>query len=227
MRILIAEDDPLLGEGLSMGLRQMGYTVDWVSDGLAAERALQSEEDSIDALILDLGLPKRDGLTLLDRLRRSGSSLPVLILTARDTVEERISGLDRGADDYVVKPFDLMEVSARLRAITRRREGRSSPQIEYGPLVLDQASRAVSLRGESIALSSQEMAVLEALLSNTGRILTRQQLESSLYGWEEGAESNALEVYIHHLRKKLGKTLIRTVRGIGYTIPDKWQDDGR
>jgi two-component system response regulator QseB len=226
MRILIAEDDTLLGEALSMGLRHMGYTVDWVRDGLAAEHALQSEQDSLDALILDLGLPRRDGLTILDRLRRSGSTLPVLILTARDTVEERISGLDTGADDYVVKPFDLMEVSARLRAITRRHAGRSSPRIEYGPMILDQASRVVSMHGESIGLSSQEMAVLEALLSNTGRILSRQQLESSLYGWEEGAESNALEVYIHHLRKKLGKSLIRTVRGVGYTIPDTWQDDG-
>ena len=225
MRILIAEDDPLLGEALSMGLREMGYRVDWVRDGPAAEHALQSEKDSLDALVLDLGLPRRDGLTILDRLRRSGS-LPVLILTARDTVKERIAGLDTGADDYVVKPFDLMEVSARLRAITRRRAGRSSPRIEYGPMVLDQASRTVTLHGESIGLSSQEMAVLEALLSNTGRILSRQQLESSLYGWEEGAESNALEVYIHHLRKKLGKSLIRTVRGIGYTIPDRWQDDG-
>jgi DNA-binding response OmpR family regulator len=142
-------------------------------------------------------------------------------------VDERIAGLDTGGDDYVVKPFDLMEVSARLRAITRRREGRSNPQIEYGPLILDQAGRTVSLHGELIPLSPQEMAVLEALLSNTGRILSRQQLESSLYGWEEGAESNALEVYVHHLRKKLGKSLIKTVRGVGYTIPDQWQDDGR
>jgi DNA-binding response OmpR family regulator len=227
MRILLAEDDPLLGEGLSMGLRQLGYTVDWLSDGLAVERALQSEQDSLDALILDLGLPGRDGLTILHQLRRSGSTLPVLILTARDTVDERIAGLDTGGDDYVVKPFDLMEVSARLRAITRRREGRSNPQIEYGPLILDQAGRTVSLHGELIPLSPQEMAVLEALLSNTGRILSRQQLESSLYGWEEGAESNALEVYVHHLRKKLGKSLIKTVRGVGYTIPDQWQDDGR
>ena len=168
MRILIAEDDPLLGEALSMGLREMGYRVDWVRDGPAAEHALQSEKDSLDALVLDLGLPRRDGLTILDRLRRSGSTLPVLILTARDTVKERIAGLDTGADDYVVKPFDLMEVSARLRAITRRRAGRSSPRIEYGPMVLDQASRTVTLHGESIGLSSQEMAVLAAKAPEAG-----------------------------------------------------------
>jgi DNA-binding response OmpR family regulator len=226
MRILVAEDDTLLGKGLSMGLRQMGHTVDWVSDGLAAERALQSEQESLDALILDLGLPNRDGLAVLERLRRSGSDLPVLILTARDTVDERIKGLDKGADDYVVKPFDLMEVSARLRAISRRREGRSNPPIEYGPLTLDQASRTVTLHGGPVSLSTQETSVLESLLINSGRILSRQQLESSLYGWEEGAESNALEVYIHHLRKKLGKSLIKTVRGVGYTIPGEWRDDG-
>lgn len=224
MRILLAEDDPLLGEGLSMGLRQMGHTVDWVGDGLSAEHALEGE--ALDALILDLGLPNRDGMTVLRKLRRAGSNLPVLILTARDAVDDRIAGLDSGADDYVLKPFDLLELSARLRAITRRREGRANPHVELGPLALDPASRSATLNGRPIALSNHEYSVLEALLANAGRILSRGQLESSLYGWEEGAESNALEVHIHHLRKKLGKTLIKTARGVGYIVPKEWNGNG-
>jgi DNA-binding response OmpR family regulator len=217
MRILLAEDDPLLGEGLSSGLRQLGYTVDWVRDGIAAEQALTTAD--VDALVLDLGLSRQDGLTLLRKLRQSDRNLPVLVLTARDTVDDRIAGLDQGADDYVVKPFDLMEVAARLRAITRRREGRANPVIQYGELVVDPAARTVTLRGEPVNISGNEFSVLEALLNNAGRILSREQLEESLYGWDEGVESNAMEVYIHHLRKKLGKELIRTVRGVGYTIP--------
>jgi DNA-binding response OmpR family regulator len=217
MRILLAEDDPLLGEGLSSGLRQLGYTVDWVQDGIAAEQALATED--VDALVLDLGLPRQDGLTLLRKLRQSDRNLPVLVLTARDTVDDRITGLDQGADDYVIKPFDLMEVAARLRAITRRREGRANPVIQYGELVVDPAARTVTLRGKPVTVSGNEFSVLEALLSNAGRILSREQLEETLYGWDEGVESNAMEVYIHHLRKKLGKELIRTVRGVGYTIP--------
>jgi two-component system response regulator QseB len=217
MRILLAEDDPLLGEGLCTGLRRLGYTVDWVRDGIAAKHALATE--GLDALVLDLGLPQQDGLTLLRNLRKSGRDLPVLVLTARDTVDDRISGLDQGADDYMIKPFDLMEVAARLRAITRRREGRSNPVIQYGELVVDPAARTVTLSGESVNTSGNEFSVLEALLSNAGRIVSREQLEEALYGWDEGVESNAMEVYIHHLRKKLGKDLIRTVRGIGYTIP--------
>jgi DNA-binding response OmpR family regulator len=217
MRILLAEDDPLLGEGLSSGLRQLGYTVDWVQDGIAAEQALNTED--VDALVLDLGLPRQDGLTLLRKLRQSDRNLPVLVLTARDTVDDRITGLDQGADDYVIKPFDLMEVAARLRAITRRREGRANPVIQYGELVVDPAARTVTLRGKPVTVSGNEFSVLEALLSNAGRILSREQLEETLYGWDEGVESNAMEVYIHHLRKKLGKELIRTVRGVGYTIP--------
>lgn len=217
MRILLAEDDPLLGDGLRAGLRQLGYTVDWVRDGKAAEHSLATEE--LDALVLDLGLPRQDGLTLLQTLRRSGSDLPVLVLTARDTVHERIEGLDSGADDYLVKPFDLLEVGARLRAITRRRGGRADPVIEYHELTLDPASRSVTRNGIPITLGGSEFALLEALLSHVGRILTRERLEQLLYGWEEGVESNAIEVYIHHLRKKLGKDLIRTVRGVGYSIP--------
>ena len=216
MRILLAEDDRYLGEGLTLGLKQLGHTVDWVLDGAAAEQALLSE--NLDALILDLGLPKRDGLHLLRKLRDDGLDLPVLVLTARDTVEDRIQGLDMGADDYVVKPFDLLEVNARLRAISRRREGRSAPVINFADMVLDPAARTLFKAGEEIKLGANEFAVLETLLTHQGRIMSRRSLEESLYGWEEGVESNAVEVYIHHLRKKLGKDLIKTVRGVGYTI---------
>ncbi|MEJ2691545.1 MAG: response regulator [Candidatus Thiodiazotropha sp.] len=216
MRILLAEDDRQLGEGLALGLKELGHTVDWVQDGLAVKQALDSE--SLDALILDLGLPLIDGLTLLKQLRKNRQDLPVLVLTARDTTESRIEGLDLGADDYVVKPFDLMELNARLRAITRRREGRAAPLIEHGELTLDPASREVTLAGSPITLSTYEYAVLEVLVTHAGRILSRQFLEESLYGWDEGVESNAIEVYIHHLRKKLGKSFIRTVRGVGYSV---------
>ncbi|MGD8914577.1 MAG: response regulator [Candidatus Thiodiazotropha sp.] len=216
MRILLAEDDRQLGEGLVFGLKQLGHTVDWVQDGAAAQQALDSE--SLDVLILDLGLPMVDGLTILKQLRAGKRDLPVLVLTARDTLDSRIEGLDLGADDYVVKPFDLLEVNARLRAITRRREGRAAPLIEHGALLLNPASREVILDGQPVTLSSYEYALLETLVTNSGRILSRQFLEESLYGWDEGVESNALEVYIHHLRKKLGKTLIKTVRGVGYSI---------
>jgi len=217
MRVLLAEDDQLLGEGLSTGLQKLGYTVDWVRDGVAAEQAMATEH--LDALILDLGLPRQDGLEVLRKLRSSNNDLPVLVLTARDTVEDRITGLDHGADDYLIKPFDLMEVAARLRSITRRRAGRATAVVEHGGLIVDPAARTVVQDGESLALGNSEFAVLEALLNNCGRVLSREQLEESLYGWEEGVESNAMEVYIHHLRKKLGKELIQTVRGVGYTIP--------
>jgi DNA-binding response OmpR family regulator len=216
MRILLAEDDPQLGEGLSLGLRELGHTVDWVRDGLSAQQATDTE--NLDALILDLGLPGKDGLEVLKHIRSGEKSLPVLVLTARDSVENRIEGLDLGADDYVVKPFDLLEVDARLRAISRRREGRADPQIVYGDLILNPATREVTKAGEPVILGSHEFAILESLLNNTGRILSRRSLEENLYGWDEGVESNAVEVYIHHLRKKLDKSLIRTVRGVGYTI---------
>jgi DNA-binding response OmpR family regulator len=216
MRILLAEDDPHLGEGLSLGLRELGHTVDWVRDGLSAQQATDTE--NLDALILDLGLPGKDGLEVLKHIRSGEKSLPVLVLTARDSVENRIEGLDLGADDYVVKPFDLLEVDARLRAISRRSEGRAEPQIVYGDLTLNPATREVTKAGEPVTLGSHEFAILESLLNNTGRILSRRSLEENLYGWDEGVESNAVEVYIHHLRKKLDKSLIRTVRGVGYTI---------
>jgi two-component system, OmpR family, response regulator QseB len=219
MRIVLAEDDQHLGEGLSLGLRQLGHTVDWVIDGSEAEQAIFSE--NIDALILDLGLPKQDGLEVLKKIRATGDDLPVLVLTARDTIEDRIQGLDMGADDYVVKPFDLMEVDARLRAICRRREGRAAPVITFADLVLDPASRSLRKAGEEIQLGANEFAVLESLITHQGRIMSRQALEESLYGWDEGVESNAVEVYIHHIRKKLGKDLIKTIRGVGYMIQKK------
>ncbi len=217
MRVLLAEDDADLGHGLSAGLEQLGFNVDWVEDGIAAEHAARGAE-GIDILVLDLGLPRQDGLTVLKNLRNNGSELPILILTARDAVEDRVQGLDYGADDYLVKPFDLHELAARLRAILRRRSGRASPEIRHGNLVLDTASHVVKLNDEPVALSLHEYSILEYLLNHAGQVLSKQQIESSLYGWSEGVESNAVEVHVHHLRKKLGKDLIRTIRGLGYSI---------
>jgi DNA-binding response OmpR family regulator len=191
--------------------------VDWLRDGGQAASALQDEEPDI--LVLDLGLPGKEGLTVLKELRARDSSLPVLILTARDTVEDRIAGLDFGADDYLVKPFDLGELSARLRAISRRRGGRASPLIQYGDMVFDPAACTVSVDGAEVNLSAKAMAILEALLERPGMPLSRERLEQIVYGWGEGVESNAVEVHIHHLRKKLGKDRIRTIRGLGYMMP--------
>jgi len=217
MRVLLVEDDELLGSALQAGLVQAGYDVDWVRDGIAAEQSLSFAGH--DLLVLDLGLPRKDGLSLLRELRLRGSTLPVLILTARDAVEERVRGLDLGADDYMIKPFDLEELAARLRAIARRRAGRSSPLIRYGALEFDPAARSLSLDGEVVSLHAKEIAILEALLESQGRALSRERLEQLLYGWGEGVESNTVEVHVHHLRKKLGKDLIRTIRGVGYMIP--------
>jgi DNA-binding response OmpR family regulator len=217
MRLLLVEDDVLLGDGIKAGLEQAGYAVDWLRDGVSAANALAS--DRFDALILDLGLPRHDGMAVLRGLRRADSDLPVLILTARDTVAERVAGLDAGADDYLVKPFDLDELAARLRAIVRRRTGRAAPLIRHGDLVLDPASRAIRLAGELVELGTREFAILQTLLENAGQVLSRERLEESLYGWNEGVESNAIEVFVHHLRRKLGRELIRTVRGVGYYIP--------
>lgn len=217
MRVLLVEDDELLGSAVQEGLEQSGYMVDWLRDGGQAASALQDEEPDI--LVLDLGLPGKEGLTVLKELRARDSSLPVLILTARDTVEDRIAGLDFGADDYLVKPFDLGELSARLRAISRRRGGRASPLIQYGDMVFDPAARTVSVDGAEVNLSAKAMAILEALLERPGMPLSRERLEQIVYGWGEGVESNAVEVHIHHLRKKLGKDRIRTIRGLGYMMP--------
>ncbi len=213
----MVEDDALLGSAVKAGLEQTGYTVDWLRDGRQAKSALLGDEP--DLLVLDLGLPGQDGLSLLRELRARGSDLPVLILTARDTVEDRIAGLDVGADDYLVKPFDLGELGARLRAIVRRRHGRAAPTIRHGDLVFDPAARTVSIDGQLVTLSAKALAILEALLERPGMPLSRERLEQILYGWGEGVESNAVEVYIHQLRKRLGKDLIRTIRGVGYMVP--------
>ncbi|MCB1734680.1 MAG: response regulator [Gammaproteobacteria bacterium] len=217
MRVLLVEDDALLGDGVRAGLTQHGYTVDWVRDGVAAELALRDED--FDLAVLDLGLPRQDGLAVLRKLRAAGKDTPVLILTARDTVADRVAGLDAGADDYLIKPFDLDELSARLRALTRRRAGRTSSVIRYQDLELDPAARSLTQSGQAVILTARELAIFEALMNNIGRALSKERLEEALYGWDEGVESNAIEVHIHHLRKKLGKERIKTVRGIGYLLP--------
>lgn len=216
MRILLIEDDPQLGDGLTVGLRQAGFAVDWVRDGQSADDALRTED--FDLLVLDLGLPRLSGMEVLQRARKRGQSMPVLILTARDVTGDKVSGLDAGADDYLVKPVDLDELSARIRALSRRSAGRAAPLLVHGRISLDPAAHEVTLDGQAVELSSREFSLLQMLLESAGRVLTRSQLEQSLYGWREEPDSNALEVHIHHLRKKLGSDLIRTLRGVGYTI---------
>jgi len=217
MRLLVVEDDAMIGNSLRSGLRQDGYSVDWVRDGAAAE--LATAATAYDAILLDLGLPGRSGLELLARWRRQQNPVPVLIITARDSVADRVLGLDTGADDYLVKPFDLDELSARLRALLRRRAGRATPLIENGPLTLDPASHEVRLAGNEISLSAREFGILHALMEAPGVPLSRSQLEDRLYGWQEEIGSNAVEVHIHALRRKLGSDWIRNVRGVGYMVP--------
>ena len=214
---MVVEDDAMIGNGIRTGLRQEGYTVDWVRDGAAAE--LATATTAYDAILLDLGLPGRSGLELLGHWRKQNNPVPVLIVTARDAVADRVRGLDSGADDYLVKPFDLDELAARLRALLRRRSGRATPLIEIGPLTLDPASHEVHLDGAAINLSAREFGVLHALLENPGVPLSRSQIEDRLYGWEEEIGSNAVEVHIHALRRKLGSDWIRNVRGVGYMVP--------
>jgi two-component system OmpR family response regulator/two-component system response regulator QseB len=218
MRILLAEDDALLGDGLRAGLRQQGFVVDWVRDGLAAERELRAEGQPYAAAVLDLGLPLKDGLDVLAGLRSDKISLPVLVLTARDAVPDRIRGLDLGADDYVIKPIDLHELGARLRALLRRSHGQAQELLRVQDLLLDPAARTVQ-RGETpIPLSTREFDLLQVLMLAAGRVLSREQLEQQLYSWGQEVESNAIEVHIHHLRRKLGSELIQTVRGVGYVL---------
>ncbi len=220
MRVLLVEDDRMIAEGVRKGLRRDGWAVDWVADGVAALDALAMavEIEPYDLMLLDLGLPKRDGLEVLRSVRAQEMDLPVLILTARDAVADRVKGLDTGADDYLVKPFDLDELGARMRALLRRRVGRSSAVVRHGPLTLDPATHEVALDGNPVALSAREFALLEALLARPGAVLSKSQLEEKMYGWGEEIGSNTVEVYIHALRKKLGAELIRNVRGLGYTI---------
>ena len=217
MRLLLVEDDPALGEGIRVALKPEGYTVDWVQDGRSALHALTHER--FDLAILDLGLPDMDGLDVLRRLRERQQAVPVLVLTARDATSDRIKGLDAGADDYLIKPFEVGELTARLRALLRRSFGRPQPVLEHGGVRLDPVSQEVSCRGEVVTLQRKEFLLLHQLMSQPGRVLTRDRLEEVLYGWSESAaESNALEVHIHHLRRKLYPELIRTVRGVGYRI---------
>ena len=217
MRVLVVEDDALLGDAIQAGLRQHGFVADWVRDGAAADRAI--EDGAFAAVVLDLGLPRRSGLEVLARLRARKDAVPVLILTARDTVEDRIGGLDAGADDYLVKPFDLGELAARLRALSRRAAGSPSPALRVGSLSLDPATREVRWRGEACTLSRKEFALLHAFMRRPGAVLTRAQLEEALYGWGEEVESNAVEVHLHHLRRKLDPGVVQTLRGVGYVMP--------
>jgi len=216
MRILVAEDDALLGDALQSGLRQRGFDVDWVRDGVAASLALDSEPFA--AVVLDLGLPRQDGLAVLGRLRGRGDRAPVLVLTARDAIEDRVVGLDSGADDYVVKPVDLDELAARLRALVRRARGEPSPVLEVGDLAIDPAARTVRFRGRPVDLKAREFNLLHEFARHAGRVLTREQIEQRLYAWGEEVESNAIDVHIHHLRRKLAPEVIRTVRGVGYVL---------
>jgi len=216
MRILLVEDDSLLGDGLRVGLGQDDHTVDWVRDGAAADAALRADRFAL--VILDLGLPRLGGLDVLRALRGRGDTTPVLILTARDAVNDRISGLDAGADDYLVKPFDLGELKARIRALVRRAAGRGSSEIRHRDLVLDPTAHTVAKDGNPVELSRTEFAVLHELMQNAGRVLSRERLEASLYGFGGEIDSNAVEVYVHRLRRKLGAGLIKTIRGVGYLV---------
>lgn len=217
MRLLLVEDDPMIGESMEEALRADDYAVDWARDGRSADLAMQSQ--SYDLVLLDLGLPRMAGLELLRKFRRSGGDAPVLIVTAREATAARVEGLDAGADDYLVKPFDLDELLARIRALLRRRNGRTQPVVEHGRLVLDASTHEVTLDGRPLRLPAREFALLRALLDKPGQVLSRAQLEEKIYGWGDEIESNAIDVYIHHLRKKLGAEFILNVRGVGYKVP--------
>ncbi len=219
MRILLVEDDPMIGKTLQSALQQDDYAVDWVRDGQAAKLALDTAQDAYALVLLDLGLPRKSGLDLLKEVRGAGNRVRVLIVTARDAVSDRVAGLDAGADDYLVKPFSLDELAARMRALLRRDITREDNVLRNGDLTLDRASRQVTRDGKPVELSVREFALLDTLLERAGSALSRTQLEERLYGWGEEVESNAVEVHVHNLRKKLGADAIRTVRGVGYLIP--------
>ena len=225
MRLLLVEDDAMIGASVRAGLRQDGFAIDWVTDGEAAEHAFAVGAATYDLVLLDLGLPKKGGLDVLRSLRARGHDVPVLIMTARDAVVDRVAGLDAGADDYLVKPFDLDELAARVRALHRRRGGRAEALLRHGwgddTITLDPARREVRHNDQPVALSTREFAVLEALLQRPGAVLSRAQLEEKVYGWDEEPGSNTIEVYVHGLRKKLGAGLIRNVRGVGYAIAQR------
>jgi len=217
MHVLVVEDDRLLGDALQAGLRDRGFAVDWVRDGIAADTLLRT--GNFAAVVLDLGLPRRSGLDLLKQLRARGQSVPVLVLTGRDAIDDRVTGLDAGADDYVVKPAAIAELAARLRALVRRAHGAGSEELVIGDLSLDGSTRKVSYRGREVELNAREFDLLRELMLNCGRVLTREQLEQSLYDGDGAVESNTIEVFIHHLRRKLAPEVIRTIRGVGYVLP--------
>jgi two-component system response regulator QseB len=217
MRILLVEDDLMVGESIRLGLKKHGFAVDWVTTGTAAESALAAR--SHDLVLLDLGLPRKSGIEILRSLRATGDNIPVLIITARDAVADRILGLDSGADDYLVKPFDLGELAARARALARRRGGNAAPQLKNGDLTLDLSTREVTYKGKVFSLPSRELTLLHALMERPGQILSIRQLEERLYGWEESVESNTVEVRVHHIRRRLGADVIANVRGVGYMVP--------
>lgn len=216
MRLLLVEDDELLGDAVKTGLTQFGYIVEWLKDGEAARTVLKSE--AFELIILDLGLPKLSGLSLLQWIRGEGKNVPVIILTARDSIEDRVKGLDSGSDDYLIKPFDLNELSARVRALVRRSQGRADTLLTYKNIALDPAAHSVYVDEVMVNLPRREFSLLQKLLENCGQVLSREQLMQSIYGWDEDVDSNALEVHIHNLRKKLDANFIRTIRGIGYMI---------
>jgi len=218
MRLLLVEDDEILGDGLVEGLKMEGYAVDWLTNGKLADEALKI--NSYELIVLDLNLPDMEGLDILRALRGRKDETPVMVLTAKDTVPDRVMGLDSGADDFVIKPFELDEVCARLRALARRNEGRSVPNIEYKGIVLDPASHQVTWNNEKVDLSQKEFEILSFLMGNIGRVISRARLEESMYSWDSDVESNTVEVHIHHLRKKLDPSIIRTVRGVGYIIDE-------
>lgn len=217
MRLLLVEDDAMIGEAVEDLLRTEHYAVDWVTDGESADTALRTQ--TYDLVLLDLGLPKRDGLSVLREMRARKDRCPVLIATARDSIQQRIEGLDAGADDYVLKPYDLDELLARIRALLRRAAGRAEPVYEHEGVSIDPSTREVTVNGESVILTAREWAVLEPLIATPGTVLSRARLEEKLYGWNEEISSNAVEVYVHGLRRKLGPELIRNVRGLGYMVP--------
>ncbi len=222
MRLLLVEDDTMIGEALLDLLRAERHAVDWVRDGDMADTALRAQ--GYDLVLLDLGLPRRDGLEVLRAMRARKDRTPVLVATARDAVADRIAGLDAGADDYVLKPYDLDELLARIRALVRRAAGRAEPVYEHGTVSLNPATREASVKGEPVQLSAREWSVLEPLIARPGMVLSRAQLEEKLYGWKDEISSNAVEVYIHGLRKKLGAELIQTVRGLGYCVPKEGKE---
>jgi len=216
MRLLLVEDDDLIGDAIKTGLKQHKYTVDWVKDGNSAVLALKNE--TFDVVILDIGLPLRSGIEVLKDVRGLGITTPVLVLTARDSISDRVAGLDSGADDYLSKPFDMDELVARIRALLRRSSGRANPLLTHGDISLDPAAHQVTRAGETVELSGREFAILQVLMEYHGKVMSKSRLEEELYGWSSDVESNTVEVYIHHLRKKLGSELIKTIRGVGYMI---------